>query len=83
MFSRYLKDNALEDMKTELKLIETISDKSNQLANLEMKKFLKSSGKISQKLVKMIRNNADMLRDMKMLRNFIELTEKLLKSESA
>ena len=83
MFSRYLKDNALEDMKCELKMLETISDKSNQLANLEMKKFLKSSGKISQKLVKMIRNNADMLRDMKMLRNFIELTEKLLKSESA
>ena len=78
MFSRYLKDNALEDMKTELKLLETISDKSNQLANLEMKKFLKSSGKMSQKLIKMIRNNADVLRDKQMLRNFIELSEKLL-----
>jgi len=83
MISKFLKDNALKNMKSELKMLETISDKSNQLANLEMKKFLKSSGKISQKLVKMIRNNADMLRDMKMLRNFIELTEKLLKSESA
>ena len=90
MFSRYLKDNALEDMKTELKLIETISDKSNQLVNIEIKKLQDEkgdrdnwSGVERTHISTIVSNNADMLRDMKMLRNFSELTEKLLKSESA
>ena len=90
MFSRYLKDNALEDMKTELKLIETISDKSNQLVNIEIKKLQDEKGDRDNwsgiertHISAIVNNNGDMLRDLKMLRNFIVLTEKLSESESA
>ena len=91
MISKYLKDNALEDMKTELKLLETISDKSNQLVNIEIKKLQDEKGDrdnwsgIERRQRKrthistIVNNNADVLRDVKMLRNFIELSE----SESA
>ena len=90
MFSRYLKDNALEDMKTVLKLLETISDKTNQLVNIEVKKLQDEkgdrdnwSGVERTHVSTIVSNNADMLRDVKMLRNFIELTDKLLESEVA
>ena len=87
MISKYLKDNALEDMKTELKLLETISDKSNQLVNIEIKKLQDEKGDrdnwsgIERRQRKrthistIVNNNADVLRDVKMLRNFIELSE--------
>ena len=95
MISKYLKDNALEDMKTELKLLETISDKSNQLVNIEIKKLQDEKGDrdnwsgIERRQRKrthistIVNNNADVLRDVKMLRNFIVLSEKLLESEVA
>jgi len=91
MFSKYLKDNALEDMKSELKLLETISDKSNQLVNIEVRKLDDEQGidprkwieKDRTRLKTMVHNNGDMLRDVKMLRDFIELTEKLSESEIA
>tara|TARA_B100000787_G_C16061208_1_gene235659 strand:+ start:358 stop:627 length:270 start_codon:yes stop_codon:yes gene_type:complete len=89
MFSRYLKDNALEDMKTELRLLETISDKTNQLVKIEMKKLAADQHRTSwtdstrTRVSKMININTDMLRDVKMLRDFIVLTEKLSESEVA
>ena len=89
MFSRYLKDNALEDMKTELRLLETISDKTNQLVKIEMKKLATDQHRTSwtdstrTRVSKMININTDMLRDVKMLRDFIVLTEKLSESEVA